>query len=207
MLRTNPYMVVIALDFSKAFNTVRHSTFAEKLASLDIPDSVYNWVISHLSGHSHKNLLTRDESDFEYITASFIQGSGLGPALYSVEASDLHPVTKGNEMIKFADDTDLVIPARNIASEKSRSTMYSPGLRITTSISTARSHTKLSSRNQKRCKGTTAEEVSRFQRLFPGGVRKSILQPKTHSNIPRDRQLLSIWWLNEIFLKWKHHYD
>ena len=45
MLRTNPYVVVFTLDFSKAFDTVRHSTFAEKLASLDMPDCVYNWVI------------------------------------------------------------------------------------------------------------------------------------------------------------------
>ena len=118
MLRTNPYVIVIALDFSKAFDTVRHSTFAEKLASLDMPDSVYNWVISHLTGHSHKTLLAGEESDFESITASFIQGSGLGPASYSVGASDLHPVTEGNEIIKFADDTDLVIPARNIASRE-----------------------------------------------------------------------------------------
>ena len=80
MLRTNPYVVLIALDFRKAFDTVRNSTFAEKLASLDMPDSVYNWVISHLTGHSHKTLLAGEESDFEYTTASFIQGSGLGPA-------------------------------------------------------------------------------------------------------------------------------
>ena len=33
MLRTNPYVVLIALDFRKAFDTVRNSTFAEKLAS------------------------------------------------------------------------------------------------------------------------------------------------------------------------------
>ena len=116
MLRTNPYVVVITLDFSKAFDTVRHSTFAEKLASLDMPDCVYNWVISFLSGHSHRTVLAGDESGFEFITASFIQGSGLGPASYNVAASDLHPVTEGNEMFKFADDTDLVIPARNIDS-------------------------------------------------------------------------------------------
>jgi len=44
LLSTNPYVVVIALDFSKTFDTVRHFTLLEKLAQLAIPDSVYNWL-------------------------------------------------------------------------------------------------------------------------------------------------------------------
>ena len=56
MLRTNPYVVVITLDFSKAFDTVRHSTFAEKLASLDMPDCVYNWGYLHSSPDIHIEL-------------------------------------------------------------------------------------------------------------------------------------------------------
>ena len=38
MLSCHPYVHVIALDFSKAFDTVRHSTLLEKLAKLDLPD-------------------------------------------------------------------------------------------------------------------------------------------------------------------------
>ena len=44
---------------------------------------------------------------------SVIQGSGLGPASYLVTASDLHPVTDGNCIFKYADDTYLVVPATN----------------------------------------------------------------------------------------------
>ena len=34
------YVIVIAMDFSKAFDTVRHVTLLEKMANLDLPDHV-----------------------------------------------------------------------------------------------------------------------------------------------------------------------
>ena len=55
-------------------------------------------------------------SDFRKISASIIQGSGIGPASYNVTASDLHPVTPGNAMCKYADDTYLAVPAFNAGS-------------------------------------------------------------------------------------------
>ena len=53
-------------------------------------------------------------SDFRKISASIIQGSGIGPASYIVTASDLHPVTPGNAMCKCADDSYLIVPASNV---------------------------------------------------------------------------------------------
>jgi len=50
------------------------------------------------------------------ITASIIQGSAIGPASYVVGAADLRAVTPGNELVKFADDTYIVIPATNDSS-------------------------------------------------------------------------------------------
>ena len=41
-LSDHPYVTVISLDFSKAFDTVRHATVLQKFAQLDIPDAVYN---------------------------------------------------------------------------------------------------------------------------------------------------------------------
>ena len=40
LLTCNSYVVVIALNFSKAFDTVRHSTLLHKMAQLDLPDTV-----------------------------------------------------------------------------------------------------------------------------------------------------------------------
>jgi len=47
-------------------------------------------------------------------TASIIQGSAIGPTSYVVTASDLHTVSNGNQLRKYADDTYLIIPAVNV---------------------------------------------------------------------------------------------
>ena len=41
------------LDFRKAFDTIWHSTLWVKLAHIDMPDNVYNWMVDYFSGHSH----------------------------------------------------------------------------------------------------------------------------------------------------------
>ena len=53
MLDSNPFVRVIALDFSKAFDSARHSTLLEKLAMLNLSDEVYNWLKNYFDGHSH----------------------------------------------------------------------------------------------------------------------------------------------------------
>jgi len=56
----------------------------------------------------------RDEiSVFASISASVVQGSALGPASYVVTAANLRPGHTGNVIIKYADDTYLVVPAAN----------------------------------------------------------------------------------------------
>ena len=40
--------MVIALDFSKAFDTVRQANLLRKIALLNIPDPAYNWLVDVL---------------------------------------------------------------------------------------------------------------------------------------------------------------
>ena len=53
MLSTNDYVRIIALDFLKAFDTIRHATLMEKMANLQMPDHIYNWIKDFFDGHSH----------------------------------------------------------------------------------------------------------------------------------------------------------
>jgi len=116
LLDTNPYVIVYALDSSKAFDSVRHSAVLDKYLQLKIPDNIYNWIESFFRDHSHCTRFGSNVSGFQQILASIIQGSGIGPVSYVVTAADLQPVTPGNSMAKYADDTYLVVPAANFSS-------------------------------------------------------------------------------------------
>jgi len=111
-----PYVIVISLDFSKAFDTVRHSSLLHKFAQLELPNHIYNWVSNFFYNHSHCTLFHDQQSSLLDITASIIQGSTVGPAAYVVTAGDLATAVSGNSLCKFADDTYLNIPASNVAS-------------------------------------------------------------------------------------------
>jgi len=102
---------VIALDFSKAFDTIRHSTLFEKFSHLDMPDCVYNWLVDFFTGRNHCTKFQNSQSSFAAITSSVVQGSAVGPASFDVTASDLRPLHTGNELLKFADDTYLLVTA------------------------------------------------------------------------------------------------
>jgi len=80
-----------------------------KMAKMQMPDQIFNWIKDFFNGHSHCTKYAGEISTHESIQASLIQGSGLGPASYLVTAADLRPVNEGNSVIKFADDTYLIM--------------------------------------------------------------------------------------------------
>ena len=90
MLQTEPYMHVIALDFSKAFDTVRHHTLLAKFSDLPISDCTYNWLLEYFSKCCHCTRVKDIISGYLVINASIVQGSSIGPISYVINASDLH---------------------------------------------------------------------------------------------------------------------
>ena len=97
------YVIVIALSFSKAFDTARQSTPLHKIAQLDLPDTVYNWLVNLFKDHQQ---YTRCDNGTSSLTEmSYIQGSVIGPASYIVNASDMKTLIPGNSLSKYVDDT------------------------------------------------------------------------------------------------------
>jgi len=100
---------VFALDFSKAFDTVRHSTLMRKMARLALTRCHLQLDDRLFSSHSHCTKFDGSISELTDILASVNQGSAIGPASFIVTASDLQPIYTGNVLVKFADDTYYVI--------------------------------------------------------------------------------------------------
>ena len=109
LLRSNEYVTVISMDYSKAFDTVRHSSLMNKMSNLNIPDNIYNWMINYFNERKHITKFGGDKSTELTISASVVQGSALGPAAFIVTASDLHPVHPNNKLVKYADDMYLIV--------------------------------------------------------------------------------------------------
>ena len=113
LTQIHPYAHIIALDFSKAFDTLRHQSVMSKLASMPIPDFIFNWIADYLTGRAHSTKVHDTVSPPLPINASIVQGSALGPILFALNSVDLKAVTAGNKIHKYADDTYLIVPASN----------------------------------------------------------------------------------------------
>jgi len=110
MLEQNAYVRCLLIDFSKAFDSVDHVVLLSKLAQLNLPSYVVNWICSFLAGRGQQCKVNGQLSTVANIGRSIVQGSGIGPTLYVVMKNDLHALSQLNDLFKYADDTTLLIP-------------------------------------------------------------------------------------------------
>ena len=73
--------------------------------------TVYNWMVDFFEHRKHRVVFDEEWSEFLEILASIIQGSGIGPASYVVNAGDLKTKNWQNKLVKFANDTYLIVPS------------------------------------------------------------------------------------------------
>src|SRR6218665_1904364 len=104
--------------------------------TLDLPDHIFNWQANYFNQRGHVTRLHDIVSTIHVAVsnASIVQGSVVGPPSYVMNASDLHPIHAFNAMMKYADDTYLLVGSNHIATATAEfAKIYLHGLPKTTS--------------------------------------------------------------------------
>jgi len=130
MLESCSYVRALVIDFTKAFDIVDHTVIMSKLAKLQLPGNIYNWIGAFLSNRDQICHYRGFVSKSNTCNRGFVQGSGLGPTLLVVLTLDLNTVSNYNVIVKFADDSTLLVPENSDVGVEMSSTMYKNGLAI-----------------------------------------------------------------------------
>lgn len=91
-------------DFSKAFDSVRHDHLVHKLSKIEISGSIFNWIINYLQNRSQIVNVSGVFSTSRQVSSGVIQGSVLGPVLFTLFINDIDEHIVNSVILKYADD-------------------------------------------------------------------------------------------------------
>jgi len=101
---------------------------------MPIPSHILLWIFNFLSDRTQAVSSFGHTSGWLPVTQSIIKGSGIGPCLYVIYASDLRPLSPYNVTVKYADDTNLLVAQNSsvdIAQEYNNVCAWSTRSRLT----------------------------------------------------------------------------
>ena len=96
------------VDFSKAFDTINHLTFLQKIKHLGFDANVCEWFKNYLENRSQTVLVNNRLSDPMSITTGVPQGSIIGPLAFLLYINDISDVFEHCQVLLYADDTVLL---------------------------------------------------------------------------------------------------
>ena len=96
----------VFLDLKKAFDTVPHQSFMEKLVRLNLNPFILQWLCSYLMNRQQKVVVGGEESETIPVISGVPQGSVLGPLLFLIYIDGVTriPLSEGSKLVLYADD-------------------------------------------------------------------------------------------------------
>ena len=98
-------VAAIAVDLSKAFDSVCHGLLLAKLRAYGFSKSAIELMSSYLCGRRQRVKLDNVYSDWRMVKTGVPQGSLLGPLLFNIYSNDLNYKVSNTSLRLYADDT------------------------------------------------------------------------------------------------------
>ena len=105
-------VILVLLDFSSAFDTIKHDILLERLRlRFGIGGKAIKWIESYLFRRTQTVVIGNERSSSQTISQGVPQGSVLGPILFTLYTSPLEDIINTHNVHKmfYADDTQLYI--------------------------------------------------------------------------------------------------
>ena len=113
-LTDNNEVDVLYLDFQKAFDRVDIGVLLRKLQRYGVRGKLLAWIKEFLTNRKQAVLVDGEQSRWEWVISSVIQGSVLGPILFLFYVIDLKESLSSADALSFADDTKLIQVIRTL---------------------------------------------------------------------------------------------
>ena len=104
---------LVALDLSKAFDSIDHHILVTKLRNFGIGPRTLSFFINYLKDRTITVRTAEEYSKICSIQKGVPQGSILGPILFTLYINDLPAVVRNSNVMLYADDTTLFTSSNN----------------------------------------------------------------------------------------------
>ena len=109
--------VAVFIDLAKAFNSISHKTFLQKIEAYGFSESAVELFASFHKNRQQCVKINDVYSEWLETNHGVPQGTVLGPLFFLLYINDFREKVQGNlDIIQFADDTSFLF-SRNIVSE------------------------------------------------------------------------------------------
>ena len=102
---------LLAMEFSKAFDSVNHALLSYKLKDVRLNPFKINWFLSFLENRQQCIIYNSFQGQWQCVNRRTTQGSVSGPYLFSIFINDLEiSIDNHPALFKYADDSTLIVP-------------------------------------------------------------------------------------------------
>lgn len=112
--KPNQRTVLVALDLSRAFDTVSHGVLLKDLLNTTVPPTIKRWIANYVRGRQTFVAFREKTSKYRKVKQGVPQGGVLSPILFNFYMSDLPHPPPEVKLVSYADDITLMATNTNV---------------------------------------------------------------------------------------------